>query len=417
MLTRAVQRGSVRLTELLLRHGASAAELGWAAGLAASSRLPGGVLGGAPMLWHAVRGRHVRVARLLIDARADVHFAPKQGFYDGVLQCETQAATRAMTSEWTPAFYGGSTGTPPDGGLTPYSDFTSMLRLLLESGADPNTLEDDGETTPLWHAVAARKLDRVDLLLRHGADPQRGMYPPYRIIDRYNDRLWTTMPLAWDEALPEFRCVLRAALERIPQSARLGRIDVDGVTEGYAIARRLVAADASRGELTPGAPADKPRSDAERAWSTRLRKPPRGPGGERHRAAVEQAQGAARTPTPPGAGVARSTRSRPSTCRRPAPSTPSCSARGGGRRACTFSRSSRRRTSSTWCAAAPTSTRRGGRAWRGCRRRCSAPRRSARCPSARPGRARPRARCWCSRAGACRGTGCWASATGSARCC
>ena len=259
----AVRRGSVRLTGLLLRYGAAGDD---GAALATSP----------PMLWHAVRGRHVRVARLLINARASVHLAEHHRV-DGLLQREAYAAACAPQVDDGWEIFAAADGDAPmnelpDGGLTRPDDFASMLRLLLEAGADPNALEDDHEMTPLWHAVALGRLDRVQLLLRHGADPQLVRDVPQRILHRYSDTLWSLPASVWADGWPNFTCVLRAALMRIPREPSA---DVLKLHERYAVVRQLVAADASRGDVDADGVSDAERQVAEfvrrseEAWAWR----------------------------------------------------------------------------------------------------------------------------------------------------
>ena len=225
------------------------------------------------MLWYAIRNRHVRVARVLVDARANVNFDAKPDFYDAALQREAHTAACTLRRTTDHNLYGlamtyGAAVDPledqePDGGLTSEYNTTSMLRLLLESGVDPNTVEDDGETTPLWHAVAQRHPGRVELLLRYGADPQSNTSWPPRILQRYSLQIWRVHPQLWlTHSFPEYCCVMRAALMRIPAT----RDSYDGITSGYKVARQLIAAGASRGTVDSSADAahKAPQSDAER---------------------------------------------------------------------------------------------------------------------------------------------------------
>ena len=46
-----------------------------------------------------------------------------------------------------------------------------MVRLLLDNGADPNTIDEYGKDTPLMYAIDNKNLPMMILLLDHGADP------------------------------------------------------------------------------------------------------------------------------------------------------------------------------------------------------------------------------------------------------
>ena len=50
---------------------------------------------------------------------------------------------------------------------------TEILKFLLQGGANPNVVIDGGGNTPLYCAVLAGQKDMVELLMDHGASPQR----------------------------------------------------------------------------------------------------------------------------------------------------------------------------------------------------------------------------------------------------
>ena len=58
-------------------------------------------------------------------------------------------------------------------GSPPASSKTEILKFLLQGGANPNVVIDGGGNTPLYCAVLAGQKDMVELLMDHGASPQR----------------------------------------------------------------------------------------------------------------------------------------------------------------------------------------------------------------------------------------------------
>ena len=57
--------------------------------------------------------------------------------------------------------------------LAAYHDHPATVRMLLEHGADPDRVNDRGQTA-LGAAVFRRSCESVELLLAHGADPHAG---------------------------------------------------------------------------------------------------------------------------------------------------------------------------------------------------------------------------------------------------
>src|SRR5215213_4342440 len=64
--------------------------------------------------------------------------------------------------------------------LAAYHDHPATVRMLLEHGADPDRVNDRGQTA-LGAAVFRRSRESVTLLLEHGADPDAGGRPAKEI--------------------------------------------------------------------------------------------------------------------------------------------------------------------------------------------------------------------------------------------
>jgi ankyrin repeat protein len=64
--------------------------------------------------------------------------------------------------------------------LAAYHDHPATVRMLLEHGADPDRVNDRGQTA-LGAAVFRRSLESATALLEHGADPDAGGRPATEI--------------------------------------------------------------------------------------------------------------------------------------------------------------------------------------------------------------------------------------------
>jgi hypothetical protein len=122
----------------------------------------------------ALAGEHFQTADLLRHNNADLHvqggwkafplhFAASFENFEWVQKLIEYGADIDARDEdgWTPLYWASGGGYFKDG---------SVLRLLLERGADVNARADDDDSTPLHWASKVGALEVVRLLLEHGAD-------------------------------------------------------------------------------------------------------------------------------------------------------------------------------------------------------------------------------------------------------
>ena len=69
--------------------------------------------------------------------------------------------------------------------LAAYHDHPAAVRMLLAHGADPDRVNDRGQTA-LGAAVFRRSAESVALLLEHGADPHAGARSAVQIADFFD---------------------------------------------------------------------------------------------------------------------------------------------------------------------------------------------------------------------------------------
>lgn len=127
----------------------------------------------------AISNGHYDVAKYLVDHGADPNIETIDGL--GALYATVQ-------SRWAPVAWTPTAFTSASGITQQQVDYLSLMKLLLEHGANPNarinkTLWFDpphhndswakaAGTTPFWRAAQATDLDAMKLLLAHGADPK-----------------------------------------------------------------------------------------------------------------------------------------------------------------------------------------------------------------------------------------------------
>jgi ankyrin repeat protein len=136
----------------------------------AGSRTPEGA---STVLW-AVYTRHPELAPLLLGSR------PPDFFEACALGAAARVAELLTNDRPLAGQYSGDGFTPL--GLASFFGQTELARLLLDAGADPRIPSRNALlVTPLHSATAGSHVAIVDLLLRHGADPNavegNGMTP------------------------------------------------------------------------------------------------------------------------------------------------------------------------------------------------------------------------------------------------
>lgn len=175
------------------------------------------IAGRAAALVRAARSSDVRTAMTLLAAEPDL------ARHDLATACVTgESAVVARILARQPA--AATTPTGPDG-LPPilYAAFSRLLRaepdrapgirrvvrLLLESGADPNTTVDGHEEAPPIYGAAGVANDPVltAMLLAAGADPDEGLLPPDPDDALAPDRPWGNESLYHAAEFPDPTCV------------------------------------------------------------------------------------------------------------------------------------------------------------------------------------------------------------------
>lgn len=71
---------------------------------------------------------------------------------------------------------------------------TEVVKMLLEAGADPNTLKTYDEASALYAAAFAGKLDCMKLLIKHNADLESRLKKDASIDDR-DEKFYGSTPL------------------------------------------------------------------------------------------------------------------------------------------------------------------------------------------------------------------------------
>ncbi len=167
--------------------------------------------GGLTPLLHAAREGHAEIARMLLDAGADIdrvslgdHTSPIliatiNGHYDLALELLAAGADPDLASDagTTPLYAAINTYWAPKARYPQQrayeqqeASYLDVMRALLEAGADPNprttkhlwymgyTFDqldvDTGGSTPFWRAAYATDVPAMELLVEYGADPTLG---------------------------------------------------------------------------------------------------------------------------------------------------------------------------------------------------------------------------------------------------
>lgn len=124
----------------------------------------------------------------LVASGADVNSKDEHGI--GPLLSFTPAVTEYLLSKGAdPNRQTNESGAPVLAGIV-YMNATACARLLLEAGADPNASRAETGETPL-HACLCRpdgdRLEAAELLLKHGADPNRRTIPGVATLAFWRD--------------------------------------------------------------------------------------------------------------------------------------------------------------------------------------------------------------------------------------
>jgi ankyrin repeat protein len=129
-------------------------------------------------LKHACFEGDLDEVRRLLDSGADPNSTDEHG--SGTLMTFQPAMVEYLLSRGAdPNVQTNENGSSVLAGLA-YMNALECVRLLLRAGADPNRGRDASGETPLHHAVATDESDRtplVKLLLDHGADPNAKTKP------------------------------------------------------------------------------------------------------------------------------------------------------------------------------------------------------------------------------------------------
>jgi ankyrin repeat protein len=184
-----------------------------------------------PLLLACGRGHHTAI-EILLSAGADPCCKDSKG--SGPLVYLTNYSWRARTDCWFPIYllikFGAdvnSRGHGPEedtplGWMTKYGgNHNYMVALLLESGADPNLPNNQGET-PLIHAARSDRPDLLQTLLMFGADPNLNDHKGMTALDhaRKENRQQAIQVLEKNSGEPQER-----AVQAIDTTFRLRHVD------------------------------------------------------------------------------------------------------------------------------------------------------------------------------------------------
>ncbi len=149
----AAKGGNPAIVRLLLEAGA----------------LPDAAIGDKSPLWWAMLNGHQEAAVLLLDANAKFDGPAIDGispFYFAVMQDYTELVTKMIARD-ADVYATGPQGTPlheaAENGNLP------LVRLLVATGAEPNRINDLGES-PIFLAVASAHWEVVEWMAAHGAN-------------------------------------------------------------------------------------------------------------------------------------------------------------------------------------------------------------------------------------------------------
>ncbi|MBI3894419.1 MAG: ankyrin repeat domain-containing protein [Acidobacteria bacterium] len=127
--------------------------------------------GQTALMW-AVQEKHPEVVRMLIEGRADVHARSKSGFTPLLIAAREGDLDSAQSLLAAGADV--NEATPEDGNALTVASSRGQEKLamfLLEKGADLNVVNGKEGFTALHYAAGRGRIDLVNALLAHGANP------------------------------------------------------------------------------------------------------------------------------------------------------------------------------------------------------------------------------------------------------